>query len=262
MITDLSSIVVNFQKRRDASFYLCGETFRFLYHLCSRCYTPDTAPLERAWFLLLKFHTGDATFMSEEDFLLRIKLTNKVVNASKARAEGLHFGKKSERAAIPKTAEKAKTDFVSDSLQFFQYLINEVLKQTGLSTDIIKRLAAFDPFIMFKRPMKVALRHFDLLYRTFCLRSWVSKDNESTCPDKQTQLLDHFRIWYGSNCDVTSTSRHLIEFLMGLDFLQDREHLLYLFTLFCLSITSPGPTYPDARLGVFPQRFTRVDSQT
>ena len=163
--------------------------------------------------------------------LVRIKLTNKIANASKVRAEGLHFGTKSETAVIPKSAEKAKSDFVSDSLHYFQYLINEVLKQTGLSTDIIKGLPAFDPIVIFKRPMEAALRHFDLLYRTFCLRSWVSKYNESTCWDQYTQLLDNFRIYYVSNFGVTSTSRDLIEFLMGLDFLQDREHLLYLFTL-------------------------------
>ena len=199
--------------------------------------------------LLLKFHTGDATFMSDEDTLLRIKLTNKAANASKARAEGLHFGKKSARAAILKTAEKTKADFVSDSLHYFQYLIDEVLKQSGLSTDIIKRLAAFDHFVMFKRYMEVALRHFDQLYRPFCLHSWVSNENESTCRDQYTPLLDHLRICFGPNFDVTSTFRDLIEFLMGLDFLQDREHLLYLFKQCCLSITSPRPTYPDVTIG-------------
>ena len=102
---------------------------------------------------------------------------------------------------------------------------------------------------MFKRPNEVALRHFDLLYRTFCLRFWVSKDNESTCRDQYTQLLHDLRICNGPKFDVTSTSRDLIELLMGLDFLQGREHLLYLFKLCCLSNTSRGPTYPDVTIG-------------
>ena len=148
MFADVSSFEVNLLYRRDASFFLCGETSRFLYKLCSRCYTPDTAPLENAWFLLLKFHTSEATFMAEDEFLLRLKLINKVTTSSKARAEGLHFGKKSERAAIQKTATTVKTGFVNDALHYIQYLINSVLCQTGLSSDIIKGLATFDPYII------------------------------------------------------------------------------------------------------------------
>ena len=102
---------------------------------------------------------------------------------------------------------------------------------------------------MLKRPMDVALRHFDLLYRTFCLRSWVSKDNESTCRDQYTQLLYCLRICYGSFFGVSSNSPDLIEFMMGLDFLQDKEHLLYLFKLCCLSITSPSPAFADVIIG-------------
>ena len=90
-----------------------------------------------------------------------------------------------------------KTGFIDGALHFIQYLINSVLRQTGLSSDIIKGLAAFDPFIMFKRPTEVALRHFDLLYSIFCLRSWVTKANESACRDQYTDLLDHLRICYG-----------------------------------------------------------------
>ena len=112
-----------------------------------------------------------------------------------------------------------------------------------------QRTGAFDTFIMFKRPMEVALRHFDLLYSTFCLRSWVSKVNEPACRDQYTQLLDHLRICYGLNFDVTSTSHDLIEFLLGLDFLQERDQLLYLFKLCCSCATTSSPTYPDVTIG-------------
>ena len=179
MFPDVSSFPVNLQHRRDASFYLCGEVCRFLSLLCSRVYTPDTAPLANAWFLLLRFQTSEATFLDGEEYLVRLKLTNKVSSASNAKAEGMHFGKKSERPAILATTETVKSDFVKDSQQYVQYLINEVLRQTGLTTNIVKGMATFDPFILFKRPMDVALRHFDILYSTFSLRSWVSSTNES-----------------------------------------------------------------------------------
>ena len=245
----MSSFEVNLRYRRDASFFLCGETSRFLYKLCSRCYTPDTAPLENAWFSPLKFHTSEATFMSGDEILLQLKLTNRVTTASKTRAEGLHFGKKSERAAIQKTATTVKTGFINDALHYIQYLVNSVLRQTGLSSDIVKGLAAFDPYIMFKRPTEVALRHFDLLYSTFCLRSWVTEANESACRDQYTELLDHLRICYGSDYDLSNSSSDLIDFLIGLEFLQSRDHLLYLFKLCCLCATTPSPDYPDVVVG-------------
>ena len=161
----------------------------------------------------------------------------------------MHFGKKSERSAIQATTETAKTDFINDSQLYIMFLINEVLKRTGLTTNIVKGMAAFDLFIMLKRPMDVALRHFDMLYSTFVLRSWVLSANESQCRDQYMQLLDHLRTTYGPNIDKTSTSSDLIEFLIGLEFLQDRAHLFYHFKLCCLSATTISPNFPDVTFG-------------
>ena len=113
--------------------------------------------------------------------------------------------KKSERPAIQATAGTVKTAFVKDSQQYVQFLINEVLKRVGLTSNIAKGLTAFDPFILFKRPMDVALKHFDMLYNTFAFRSWVPSANESLCRDQYMQLLDHLRTSYGPNFDLTST---------------------------------------------------------
>ena len=249
MFSVVTSFSANLQYRRDSSFYLCGEVSRFLSLLCSRIYTPDTAPLANAWFLLLRFQTSEATFLSGDEYLVRLKLASKVSAACKARAEGLHFGKKSERAAIQATAETVKADFVKDSQHYIQFVINEIHQRTGLSTNLVKGLAAFDPFIMLKRPMDVALRHFEVLYSSFAVRSWVDDSNESQCRDQYIQLLDHLRTAYGPDFDITSVSADLIEFLMGLEFLHERSHLLYLFKLSCLCTTVTSPSYPDVVFG-------------
>ena len=91
--------------------------------------------------------------------------------------------------------------------------------------------------------MDVALRHFDILYSTFSLRSWVPSANESLCRDQYMQLLDHLRTTYGPSFDLTSVSADLFEFLSELEFLRDR--LFYLFKLCCLCATSVSPTYLD-----------------
>ena len=107
--------------------------------------------------------------MSEEDFLIRHRLTNRIATASKQSAEVTQLNKKSEKAA--KTAAETTSSFVKEALQFIQYLVKQVLSQAGLSSEVIKGLAAFDPFVLFKRPSEVGLRHFDVLYSTFQLRS-------------------------------------------------------------------------------------------
>ena len=72
---------------------------------------------------------------------------------------------------------------------------------------MVKGVAAFDPFIMFKRPLYVVLRHFDILYSTLSLCVCVTGANESLCRDQYMQLLDHLRTAYGPSFDITSVSK-------------------------------------------------------
>ena len=137
--------------------------------------------MENAWFQLLNFRTSDGVFIPEAEFLARLKITNKVATASKQRSEGVHSGQKTERSVIQKTAEAIKSKFVQDGQNYLKYLLGEVLHEPGLSSNIIKGLAAFDPTVMLKRPIDIALKHFELLYSTFLLRSWVLEADESAC---------------------------------------------------------------------------------
>ena len=175
---------------------LCGEVCRLVSKLCARCYLPETIPLENSWFLLLGFKVSEGKFISEEDFLVRHRLANRIATASKQSAEVAHLNKKSEKAAIEKTAAETTSSFVREALQFVQYLIKQVLSQAGLSSEVIKGLAAFDPFVLFKRPSEVGLRHFDVLYSTFQLRSWVTSANENNYRDEYLALLDYLRVNY------------------------------------------------------------------
>ena len=85
--------------------------------------------------------------MDEDEFLIRLKVVNKVTAASNLKAAGLHFNKKSSKVAIDETAETAKTDFVTSAKKFIEFFLLGVLQDTGISSDIIKGLAAFDPYI-------------------------------------------------------------------------------------------------------------------
>ena len=234
MVVDLSSFVVNLHQRRDASFYLFGEASQFVYRLCSRCYTPDTVPLENSWFHLMGFKTAEGKFKEVEDFLIRLKRSSKVAAASKIKAEGLLVGKKPDKATIQKTVNEVKSDFVQEALSFIKHVIEGVLHQVGLNSHLVQGLAAFNPQILFSRPVDVALRHFEVLYSTFLLRSWVTSADESSYREEYLGLIDHLRITYPADINFTDLSADLIEFLMGVDFLRAKPRLLHLFKLCCL----------------------------
>ena len=142
-----------------------------------------------------------------------------------------------------------KTSFATNAYQYIGYLLDAILRQSGLNSDIVKGLAAFDPFFLHKRPIEVALRHFEAPYTTFLLRSWVTSADELVYRTEYLELLDYLRSTYPSNFDFTEISQDLIGFLMGLEFLHDRPRLLYLFKLFCLCLTSISPTLPAVVIG-------------
>ena len=201
--------------------------------------------------------------MPVDEFLTRLKMANKVSKASKQKAEGIHSGKRVEKDVINKTAGTVREEFVRDGQSYLQFLIGEVLRRTGLISNLVKGLAAFDPYVMFKRPTDVALRHFDMLYNTFLLRSWVTVTNESACRDEYLALLDHLRTSYPSSFEVTDSSRDLIDFLINLEFVQSHQHLFHLFKLCCLCATSVSPSYPAVTMGTIntsghQSRFTDV----
>ena len=238
------------QQRRDASFYLCGEVSRYIYQLCFRTYTSESVPLPSAWFLLLSSRVGDGTFMAAEEFLrVQVRMMNKMASASKRKAEGVHSGKRTELALIQKTADTIKSEFIQDGQPYIQFVISEALRQTELSSNIVKGLAAIDPSTMLKGPTEVALRRFDVLFSTFQRRSWVSPANKSACRDYYVELLDYLRSIYSANFDVTEAAEDFINFLMSLEFLQTKEHLLYLFLLCCLCITTASPSHPGVVVG-------------
>ena len=245
MLTDLSSLEINLLQRPDASFYLFGEASQFIYRLCSRCFTPDTVLLENSWFHLMGFKTAGWKFKETEDFFIRLKLSSKVAAASKIKAEGLLVGKKPDKATIQKTISEVKNEFAQEALSFTKHMIEGVLRQVGLNSHLVQGLAVFNPYVLFSRPIDVALRHFELLYNTFLLRSWFTSADESSFREEYLGLIDHLRLTYPADFNFTDLSADLIEFLMGVDFLRAKLRLLHLFKLCCLCITARSEEFPS-----------------
>ena len=116
---------------------------------------------------------------------------------------------------------------------------------------------------MFKRPIEVALRQFDLLYDTFLRRSWVTAANQVACRDEYVSLLNNLRANYSPDIVVTDLARDLFDFLINVEFLQSRRLLINLFKLSCFCITTISPQYPSVSVGCidtsgYCDRFTDV----
>ena len=129
-----------------------------------------------------------------------------MTSAIQQRAEGILSGTGVGQVTMQKAADTVTSDFLTDTLHYLSYLLDETLRQYGLSLDIVKGLAAFDPFILFKRSTEVALRPFDVLFTTFLLRSWVTRADESVYRDQYLELLDQFRSTHPPSFNLTEDS--------------------------------------------------------
>ena len=159
------------------------------------------------------------------------------------KAQVRHTGKKNDRATIRKAARIIRSEFDTDRLSFISFVLEGVLQQSGLNSDIVQGIAASDPLIMFNRPTEVALRYFNLLYGIFQLKTC----NENL--QNYLELLEFLQTSYSGKFDIDSVARDLIEYLMELEFLQAQFHLFQLFKFCCFCITETSRQFPSGTLG-------------
>ena len=217
--------------------------------MCSRCFVADSYPSEADWFDLVNYKAASGVFMDTEPFLHRLKLTVRVAAACKLKAERVHFGKQTDKAIIAKTADDLKEDFATKAKNYIRFFLAEFLKQPGISSDIVKGLACFDPFVLFKTSQEFATSCFEQLYTSFRLRRWVLSSNASLCREQYLELLDHLRSLFPSPVDPVAAIPDVIDFLLNLDYLHNRPNLLHLFRLSCLCLTTTAPDLPHIHFG-------------
>ena len=157
--------------------------------------------------------------MPKEEFLDRLKLTSKVETVRKFKAEKIHVEKSSDKDVIQKTIGKVKTGFSSDAPNYMSILLGGMLQKIELTSDLVKKLAAFDSF-NFRRPLEIALLHFDFLYSTFQLHSWMTSTYEAARSDQYLKLLDFPKTTFSAEFEITNVSQDLTEFFKDLEFLQ------------------------------------------
>ena len=58
--------------------------------------------------------------MPADEFLTRLKMTNKVAKASRQKVDSIYSGKRVDKAVIQKTAGTVKAGFVQDAQSYLQ----------------------------------------------------------------------------------------------------------------------------------------------
>ena len=234
---------------RDASFSVCGQISRFVFKLCSRCFSADSYPSETEWYDLITYKVASGSFLNTEQFLHRLKLTSRVSSACKLKAERVHFGKQADKAVIAKTADDLKEEFADKAKKYVRFFLEGFLNQSGVASDIVKGLACFDPYVLFKTPHEFSTSCFEQLYTSFRLRRWVLSSNASLCREQYLELIDYLRNLYPSTVDPVAAVPDLIDFMVNLTFLQNRPNLLHLFRLSCLCLTNSVTDLPPVVFG-------------
>ena len=249
MFADVTCLHRSLSNCRDASFSSCGQLSRFIFKLCSRCFTASSYPSETEWFDLVNYKAASGVFLDTETFLHRLKLSARVTAACKLKAERAHFGKQTDKAVIAKTADDLKEDFAVKAKNYIRFFLGEFLKQSGISSDIVKGLACFDPYVLFKSTEEFSTKCFEQLYTSFRLRRWVLSSNASLCREQYLELLDHLRNLFPAPVDPVVAIPDVVDFLLNLVYLQNRANLYHLFQLSCLCLTSSAPDLPHVVFG-------------
>ena len=243
---DLFSRIVNdfttcfrrcLSRRRDASFFVLSQLCRFIRKLCSRCYQPGYVPKDGDWFALLDFTPNEEHLLQAVDVLEKMKLTSKVEAGCKLKAEQTLIGKHVEKSALLKQSDAYKAAFGVDTRNFLLHVLNQMLKISFETAEIVKGLACFDSEVLFHKSQDFAVGCFDKLYETFLLRKWVFKPNEQACREEYHDLLDHLRTYGSGSASGLSAIPDIVAFLSTMPLMQDRPHLLHIFKLSCLCLT-------------------------
>ena len=128
--------------------------------------------LENSWFQLLKQMSSTANFMAQKN---SSSGSSSLGTCRRQANRGLRINTWAKR--VTNWPSKGQHTRFRTTIQLKAFTSSNSprrnLAQSGLSSNIVEGLAAFDPHILFNRPIDVRLRHFDLLYSNFRLQTWV-----------------------------------------------------------------------------------------
>ena len=235
----------------NVNFYICGQLCSFIRRLASRCLVSASVPEETDWLGLLNLNPGTATKLSPQQFLHKLRIESKVAVACKRKAESdLSDAKGSgSKDAVANLAAKLQEQFATAGCGYVCYLLDTVLKHVSLTSELVRGLASFDPTIVFCSKLDLARSLFQVLVRSFTSRGWARAKDNDRYMDEYIGFVEDAR----KGCSGLVENPNLVfdaaSFYVSMPALRSRTHLLHLYRLSCLCLTSSIPDFPAIVFG-------------
>ena len=248
-ILDVNSFEQSFSGTSDCGFYTFGQMCRFVRRLASRCLISSSVPVEDDWLGLSSINLASATQLSSQQFLHRLRLEAKVATASKRKAESDLSESKGGKDAVDSLSTKLQEQFAIAARGYVCFLLDSVLKHDGLTAELTRGLGCFDPVVVFSMPLDLGLSLFQILFRSFSSRRWVKARDVDKYLDEYSGFIEDVRKDCPGLVADPKMAFNLVELYMTFPSLRNRSHLLHVFRLSCLCLTSVSPDLPDVVYG-------------
>ena len=206
-------------------------------------------PADDDWTCLLSLDLESQEDLLADDFLHRLNLTSKINQALKKKAASELRDKKLDHARADNLAVELKTEFCDLARHFYLFLIEGVRKHVTMSANNVRRMASFDPFVMYEMPLDFATRCFAELFSCFRLRGWVQDTREQACQNEYIDVLTNLRGCRVSFTTNTSALYDMVDFLSELPALKESKYIYHLYKLSWLCLPDNSSTLPVVKFG-------------
>ena len=182
--------------------------------------------------------------LSNRDFLSRRKLKENLDAACVARVKKIYSEKQLTPEETDAAVEATRDDFTTKARGYIVHLLKVFLADISLNAGIVRGLGSFDPVALLSLPLEQTTFCFSAFYRSFSLRGWLENSPETDARDEYVDFVKCFRNANSGAKDTPEIFTDMVAFLMGMPELKLRKHLLYIFQLSCLCLTSKFPELP------------------
>ena len=237
------------KNKRDSGFFIFGQVSRFIHKLCVRCLIDRCVPNFDDWNGLLSLHIEGLEALLPTDFLNRLNLSDKMDLALEKKAATELSDKSMDRSRVDSLVKGLKAEFCDLARKYYLFLIEGVRKHVTMTSNNVRGMACFDPYVMCEMPIEFVTRCFSELYRGFRLRGFVQDTGEQLCRDEYISVLTHLRGAKTSLASNPSVIHDVVDYLSTLPALKERAHVYHLFNLSCLCLTTKSPSFPVVSFG-------------
>ena len=223
----------------------------FLHQLLRRIVSRESLPEENDWDALLGFGFIDAQLLSVSQFMEKTEFRTKAMRDAKGRINVEKEKSKKSKTDVIASAVMGKmfNPHVNQGRAYIRYVCSELLKHPTFKSVLVVGLACFDYSVLFTFPRGQTMDCYTRLFRSFCVRGWLTKELKNVHMDDYLQFIDDLRFVYSSVLHIGPNIEDMVTFLSLSQELSKREYTSYVFKVCCLCLGHIVPELPNVSMG-------------